>query len=166
MESSSVSPSLIRSEEGLKLETSAFQICHGGNSTFFNSFDKTKLSYFTLPPTQHDSFFRNYKFEFLFSLVKRNYFSHSNLAFLSLLLSLVFPVVLDAFQAIGCEYHFPDERYLRQGSLKFAAPLAMLGLLANGFVSSQSQGSLIYLISSELEISFRLCTLEIFVLTC
>ena len=53
---------------------SAFQICHGGNSTFFNSFDKTKFSCFTLSPTQHDSFFRNYKFEFLFSLVKINFF--------------------------------------------------------------------------------------------
>ena len=34
---------LIRSDEGLTLETSAFQIFHGGNSTFINSFDKTKL---------------------------------------------------------------------------------------------------------------------------
>ena len=29
--------------EGLTLETSAFLIFHGGNSTFINSFDKTKL---------------------------------------------------------------------------------------------------------------------------
>ena len=33
----------IRSDEGLTLETSAFQIFHGGNSTFINSFDKTKF---------------------------------------------------------------------------------------------------------------------------
>ena len=31
------------SDEGLTLETSAFQIFHGGNSTFINSFDKTKF---------------------------------------------------------------------------------------------------------------------------
>ena len=30
-------------DEGLTLETSAFQIFHGGNSTFINSFDKTKF---------------------------------------------------------------------------------------------------------------------------
>ena len=35
--------SSIRSDEGLTLETSAFQIFHGGNSTFINSFDKTKF---------------------------------------------------------------------------------------------------------------------------
>ena len=33
----------IRSDEGLTLETSAFQIFHGGNSTFINSFDKTEF---------------------------------------------------------------------------------------------------------------------------
>ena len=33
----------LRSDEGLTLETSAFLIFHGGNSTFINSFDKTKL---------------------------------------------------------------------------------------------------------------------------
>ena len=33
----------LRSDEGLTLETSAFQIFHGGNSTFINSFDKTKF---------------------------------------------------------------------------------------------------------------------------
>ena len=33
----------IRSDEGLTLETSAFQIFHGGNFTFINSFDKTKF---------------------------------------------------------------------------------------------------------------------------
>ena len=32
-----------RSDEGLTLETSAFQIFHGGNSTFINSSDKTKF---------------------------------------------------------------------------------------------------------------------------
>ena len=35
--------SSIRSDEGLMLEMSAFQIFHGGNSTFINSFDKTKF---------------------------------------------------------------------------------------------------------------------------
>ena len=29
--------------EGLTLETSAFQIFHGGNFTFINLFDKTKV---------------------------------------------------------------------------------------------------------------------------
>ena len=43
--------SSIRSDEGLTLKMSAFQIFHGGNSTFINSFDKTKISCFTLPPT-------------------------------------------------------------------------------------------------------------------
>ena len=33
----------IRSDDGLKLETSAFQIFHHGNSTFINSFDETKF---------------------------------------------------------------------------------------------------------------------------
>ena len=33
-----------RSKEGLTLETSVFQIFHGGNSTFVNSFDKTRFS--------------------------------------------------------------------------------------------------------------------------
>ena len=32
-----------RSDEGLTLETPAFQIFHGGNSAFINSFDKTKF---------------------------------------------------------------------------------------------------------------------------
>ena len=50
---------LIRSDEGLTLETSAFLIFHGGNSTFINSFDKTKFLFWSLPPTQHYSFFRN-----------------------------------------------------------------------------------------------------------
>ena len=51
--------SSIRSDEGLTLETSAFQIVHGGNSTFINTFDKAKFSCFTLSLTQHYSFFRN-----------------------------------------------------------------------------------------------------------
>ena len=34
---------LERSDEGLTLETSAFQIFHGGNFTFINSFDKNKF---------------------------------------------------------------------------------------------------------------------------
>ena len=33
----------IRSDEGLTLETSTFQIFHGGNSTFTNSFDKHQI---------------------------------------------------------------------------------------------------------------------------
>ena len=36
---------VIRSDEGLTLETSAFQIFHGGNSTFINSFDKTQFCF-------------------------------------------------------------------------------------------------------------------------
>ena len=41
---------LIRSDEGLTLETSGFQIVHGGNSTFINTFDKTKVTYETERP--------------------------------------------------------------------------------------------------------------------
>ena len=37
----------IHSDEGLRLETSAFQIFHGGNFTFINSFDKTKFVFHT-----------------------------------------------------------------------------------------------------------------------
>ena len=37
-----INPS-VHSDEGLMLETSAFQIFHGGNSTFVSSFDKTKF---------------------------------------------------------------------------------------------------------------------------
>ena len=48
--------SSIRSDEGLTLETSAFQIFHGGNSTFMNSFDKTKFLFHS--PTDH-CFFRS-----------------------------------------------------------------------------------------------------------
>ena len=33
----------LQSDEGLTLETSAFLTFHGGNSTFINSFDKTKF---------------------------------------------------------------------------------------------------------------------------
>ena len=39
-------------DQGLTLETSALQIFHGGNSTFINSFGKTKFSCFTLPLPQ------------------------------------------------------------------------------------------------------------------
>ena len=49
-------------DEGQTLKTSAFQIFHDGNLTFSNSSDKTKFSCFTLPATQHHSFFRHYKF--------------------------------------------------------------------------------------------------------
>ena len=37
--------SSIRSDEGLRLETSPFQILHVGNLTFINTFDKTKFDY-------------------------------------------------------------------------------------------------------------------------
>ena len=40
---------MIRSDEGLTLETSAFQIVHGGYSTFINSFDKINFSFVYLP---------------------------------------------------------------------------------------------------------------------
>ena len=43
----------IRSDKGLTLETSAFQIFHGGNSTFINSFDKAKFSSFYVSSTLH-----------------------------------------------------------------------------------------------------------------
>ena len=36
--------SSLRSNVGLTLETSVYQRLHGGNSTFINSFDKTKFS--------------------------------------------------------------------------------------------------------------------------
>ena len=52
-----VSRESIRSDEGLTLETSAFQTIDG-DSTFINSFNKTEFSCFTVPQTQH-SFFRN-----------------------------------------------------------------------------------------------------------
>ena len=62
---------VIRFDEGLTLEASAFQIFHGSNSTFINSFDKTKFSCFILPPTQHHNFSRNQKFVYLATLDKR-----------------------------------------------------------------------------------------------
>ena len=57
----------LRSDEGLTLETSAFQIFHGGHSTFINSFDKINFC-FNLPPTQHHSFFRNSNFCFKYGI--------------------------------------------------------------------------------------------------
>ena len=42
--------SSIRSNEGLTLEKSAFQIFHGGRSTFINSFDETKFLFH--PPSE------------------------------------------------------------------------------------------------------------------
>ena len=56
------SQSSIRSDEGLTLETPVLQDFHSGNPTFSNSFDVIEFSCFTLPPTQHHSFFRNQKF--------------------------------------------------------------------------------------------------------
>ena len=48
----------VRSDEGLTLETSAFQIFHGGNLTFINSFDKSKFLFNpvreTVVPITHD----------------------------------------------------------------------------------------------------------------
>ena len=50
--------SSIRSDEGLTLETSAFESLYGGQFTL--STQLTKLNYLViLPPTQHHSFFRN-----------------------------------------------------------------------------------------------------------
>ena len=40
---SALIPAVIRSDEGLTLETSAFLIFHGGYSSFINSFDETKF---------------------------------------------------------------------------------------------------------------------------
>ena len=40
--------SSIRSDERLTLETSVFLNFHGGNSTFINSFDKTKFLFDSL----------------------------------------------------------------------------------------------------------------------
>ena len=40
----------LRSDEGLTLVTSAFQIFHGGNSTFINSLDETKFLHSQLRP--------------------------------------------------------------------------------------------------------------------
>ena len=52
--------SLIRSDEGLTLETSAFGIPVRWSIYIINSLDKTKLLYTTPPPMQHHSFLRNY----------------------------------------------------------------------------------------------------------
>ena len=46
------------SDEGLTLETSAFKLFTVANLCF-HSFDNTKAPCYTLPPTQHHSFFRN-----------------------------------------------------------------------------------------------------------
>ena len=54
--------SSIRSDEGLTLETPVLQDFHSSNSIFSNSFDIIEFSCFTLPSTQHHSFFINYKF--------------------------------------------------------------------------------------------------------
>ena len=56
------SPSSIRSDEGLTLETSAFRISVRWPIYIINSVDKTKFLYTTSLPTQHHSFFRNYPF--------------------------------------------------------------------------------------------------------
>ena len=53
---------MIRSDEGLTLETSAFRISVRWPIYIINSVDKTKFLYTTSPPTQHHSFFRNYPF--------------------------------------------------------------------------------------------------------
>ena len=47
---SSVSPLSKWIDERLTHKTSVFQIFHSGNSTFMNSFDKTKFSRFILQP--------------------------------------------------------------------------------------------------------------------
>ena len=48
-----------RCDEGLALETPVFQIFDGDHFGFIKSFDKTKFSCFSLPPTQYHSFLRN-----------------------------------------------------------------------------------------------------------
>ena len=48
-----------RCDEGLALETPVFQIFDGDNFGFIKSFDKTKFSCSSLPPTQYHSFLRN-----------------------------------------------------------------------------------------------------------
>lgn len=55
-------PTNIRSDEKLTLETWTFQIFHSGDSTFIGSFGETKFTCFTLPSTQHHSFFMYKKF--------------------------------------------------------------------------------------------------------
>ena len=42
----------IRSDKGLTLETSSFQVFHSGNSTFINSFDKTICYAYNQPDNQ------------------------------------------------------------------------------------------------------------------
>ena len=49
IKSNNTQNSSIRFDEGLTHETSAFQVVHGGNSTFINTFDKTKISMFHSP---------------------------------------------------------------------------------------------------------------------
>ena len=53
---------ILRSDEGLTLETSAFRISVRWPIYIINSVDKIKFLYTTSPPTQHHSFFRNYPF--------------------------------------------------------------------------------------------------------
>ena len=50
----------VRSDKRLTLETSAFQIFHRGNSTFINSFHKTKFFFHSSTDVDH-SFSRNKK---------------------------------------------------------------------------------------------------------
>ena len=52
---------LVLSNELIKVKLPPWKIwtVHGGNFTFINSFDKTKVLFWSLPPTQHHSFFRN-----------------------------------------------------------------------------------------------------------
>ena len=47
-----------RSDTGLMLKTSVFQMSNGGNSTLMNLFDKTNFC-FTLQLTPHHNFFGN-----------------------------------------------------------------------------------------------------------
>ena len=63
---------VIRSNEGLTLETSVFKILNGGYLNFINSFDKSKFSCFTIPSCTAPQFqardlfkfFRSYYFVF------------------------------------------------------------------------------------------------------
>ena len=58
----------IRSDEGLTLETPAFRIPVRWSIYIINSVDKTKFLYTTPPPTQHQSFFRNYSLSCILQL--------------------------------------------------------------------------------------------------
>ena len=49
LKTNNIHNSCIRSNEGLTLEMSAFQIFDGSNPTFINSFDKTKFSIVNQP---------------------------------------------------------------------------------------------------------------------